>query len=362
MKHSRLAIRSQVPLHDYTTLELGGPAAHFLEAPQESQIHAALAWARERELPLTPIGGGSNIVVSDQGVPGLVLRVATRGIRREPAAGGEIWHIAAGENWDQVVAAAVAADLAGIECLSGIPGNCGAAPIQNIGAYGQEIAETLVEVQALEVATGKARSLRPGDLDLAYRNSRLKREANQWIVTGVTLLLQRGAPPALRYPGLEDAVRSCGPVSIASCREAVLELRRSKSMVQDPADPNRRSAGSFFLNPILPEAEVRALEQAARDQGLLRSNSAIPSFPAQPGCRKIPAAWLIEQSGFPRGLREGGIGLSSCHTLALVHHGGATTQDLLQFAAKIRQGVSDRFGVQLEQEPILLGFAKQSPG
>ena len=356
MNQKPLAIRREVALSEYTTLELGGPARHFFEATEADEIPEALAWAQNRKLPVCPIGGGSNIVVADTGVPGLVLRLATRGLRRQAVPGGEIWDIAAGENWDDVAAASVAAGLAGIECLSGIPGSCGAAPIQNIGAYGQEISEVLLEVAVLEIPTGRAAILAANDLDLSYRHSRLKREAGRWIVTGLKIRLRSNSDPALRYPELEAAVRARGTATLASCRAAVLELRRSKSMVLDPTDPNRRSAGSFFLNPIVSEAEFGALDRKAREKGLPLPDAGIPSFPDPDGRRKIPAAWLIEQSGFPKGLTAGGVGLSSRHTLALVHHGGGRTEELLDLAREIRQGVFRQFGVSLEAEPVLLGF------
>ena len=355
MSRKPLEIRHEVALSEYTTLELGGPARHFFEATEADEIPEALAWARSRQLPVCPIGGGSNIVVADSGVPGLVLRLATRGLRRQAVTGGEIWDIAAGENWEAVAAASVTAGLAGIECLSGIPGSCGAAPIQNIGAYGQEISEVLLEVAVLEISTGRAAILAADDLDLTYRNSRLKREAGRWIVTGMKIRLRSDSGPALRYPELEEAVQARGPVTLASCRAAVLELRRSKSMVLDPTDPNRRSVGSFFLNPIVSEAEFLTLEKNAREKGLSRPDSGIPSFPVPGGGRKIPAAWLIEQSGFPKGLTAGGVGLSSRHTLALVHHGGSRTAELLDLAQKIRRGVFEQFGIPLEAEPVLLG-------
>ncbi|MDG1400063.1 MAG: UDP-N-acetylmuramate dehydrogenase [Candidatus Binatia bacterium] len=351
-----ISVRRGIPLRDCTTLELGGPATYFFEAMRDEEIPAALAWADQNKQRLTTVGGGSNIVVADAGLAGLVLRIGTRGIRREPVADGEVWSIAAGENWDDIVAAAVTAELSGIECLSGIPGRCGAAPLQNIGAYGQEISETLVQVQVIDRTTHHAATLAADELAFAYRDSRLKRESERWIVTGITLHLRSRQAPALRYPGLEQAVRARGPITLASCREAVLELRRSKSMVYDPTDPNHRSAGSFFLNPILPEAQVAALEVDARTQGVLAPTSTIPTFPATPGCRKIPAAWLIEHSGFSRGQTEGRVGLSSRHTLALINHGGSSTDELLAFARTIRDGVENQFGVRLEAEPVMLGF------
>lgn len=356
MKPPLLAVRQQVPLRDCTTLALGGDAAYFFQARRDADIQAALAWATERRLPVTTLGGGSNVVIADAGLPGLVLQVATRGVQRQSVPDGEIWRIAAGENWDDIVAAAVAADLAGIECLSGIPGSCGAAPIQNIGAYGQDVAETLVKVEVIERATGTSHSLPVGELAFAYRNSRLKREPGRWIVTSLSLHLRSNQGPALRYPGLEEAVVTRGPITLASCRAAVLALRRGKSMIHDPADPNHRSAGSFFLNPILPQAQADTVQELAYRKRLLPREARIPSFPAQPGYRKIPAAWLIEQSGFSRGQRHGPVGLSSRHTLALVHHGGGRTEDLIAFAMKIRTGVEDQFGVRLEAEPVMLGF------
>lgn len=349
-------IRAQVHLAPLTTLELGGPAEFFREIESEDSLVASLAWARERGLPITVLGGGSNAVVADRGVAGLVVRVGMRGIERKNTATGERWSIAAGERWDVVVEQSVSAGLSGIECLAGIPGRTGAAPVQNIGAYGQELAETFVSARAIHRETDEAITLSAADCRFGYRTSLLKQEPANWIITRIELELRRDTLPKIRYPELEEAIDARGTPTLASIRDAVLDLRRHKSMVLDPDDENRRTAGSFFLNPIVTGEAADDIEEQARARRLLADSDRMPRFPAAGNRAKIPAAWLIESAGFPKGERRGGIGLSSRHALALVHHGGSTTNELIAFATEIQATVAGLFGVGLTPEPALLGF------
>lgn len=357
---SALQIRADAGLAAATTLELGGEAEYFLDVRDERELAAGLGWARGRDLPLTVLGGGSNVVIADEGLRGLVVRIGLRGIERTPTDGGEIWRVAAGEPWDAVVAAAAAEGLAGIECLSGIPGLAGAAPVQNIGAYGQEVAETLVCTHVLDRRSGDTHRLAREECGFGYRTSRFKQEPGRWIVTGIELELRSGPPEPPRYAELERALSSDPGQrpTAASVRETVLALRRRKSMVLETGDENRRSAGSFFLNPVLPAEEVSEIERRARAAGVLPAEEELPRFAAAQEHFKVPAAWLIEHAGFARGDRSGAIGISSRHALALVHHGGGTTGELLAYAARIRQAVANRFGVHLVPEPVLLGFAE----
>ena len=352
-----LCIQNSVSLKECTSFELGGEARYFAEIYEEKALEDAILWADENEQQLTILGGGSNVLIADEGLEGLVCRISSLGMQKKSMPFGQRWTIAAGESWDRVVAASVEANLAGIECLSGIPGSCGAAPIQNIGAYGQEIAEALHSVRVFDRQTRSFQNLHSAALDFGYRNSRLKKEPNRWIVMAIDLDLRADGPVTLRYPDLEKYIRTLGPPSLQNCRAAVLALRQQKSMILDPADENRRSAGSFFLNPILTKDQVETLTASLRANGLLPAAETLPSFPTPDGQLKVPAAWLIETSGFHRGQRSGQVGLSSQHTLALVHHGGGTSQEMVAFARSIQQKVRQKFGVSLEAEPVLLGFS-----
>jgi UDP-N-acetylmuramate dehydrogenase len=357
----------EVPLARYTTLGLGGPARRFAEAASEADLVAHVRSADERDEPLLVLGGGSNLVVADEGFPGTVVRVATRGVRGEPDGAGAVrLTVAAGQDWDTVVTQAVGDGLAGLECLSGIPGLAGATPIQNVGAYGQDVAETLVAVRAYDRARRQVAELSHADCGFGYRTSAFKRSARaqavtgRFVVLGVTFRLQRSALSApVRYPELARAlgVAEGDRAPLADVRAAVLALRRGKGMVLDAADPDTRSAGSFFTNPVLDEARFADLERAAA--GLCGPGTRIPRFPAGPGQVKVPAAWLIEHAGFAKGYsREpGGPGarISAKHTLALVNPGGATTADLLALAREVADGVRKAFGVDLAAEPVLVG-------
>ena len=352
-----LLLREQEPLAQHTTLGLGGPARYFHECTTEAELREALTWARERRLRVQIMGGGSNLVVADAGFPGLVLKLAIGGIAlRETTQGVELT-AAAGVEWDALVRQVVERGWTGIECLSGIPGTVGATPIQNVGAYGQEIAETLVSVRCLERA-GLTEVVFPRDqCEFAYRSSRFKsRDHDHYIVLDITLRLYRDRLPQLRYAELAQAVRHHGELerlapadAVSVVRNTVLELRRRKSMVLDPTDPNGRSVGSFFMNPVL---SADAFERLVHRWGAEGEGDGIPTFPAD-GRVKVPAAWLIEHAGFGRGYRRGGVGISTRHALALVNHGG-TTAELLALAEAIERAVYERFGVRLEREPVVV--------
>lgn len=301
------------------------------------------------------LGGGSNLVVADAGFDGAVLRMATRGVSVERIGDRVRLVVAAGEPWDDLVARCVADGLAGIECLSGIPGLAGAAPIQNVGAYGQELAETVASVSAYHRDAQAVVELRPADCRFAYRSSVFKRSA-RYVVLSVTLELRRStAGGPVRYAELA-AKLDVGPDErppLSELREAVLALRRGKGMVVDPGDPDSVSAGSFFMNPILAAEEFAALERRTRER--LGDHIHPPAWPETDGRVKTSAAWLIEQSGFRRGYGEGRVGISRKHTLALVNRGGATTAELLSLARELRDGVQTTFEITLEPEPTLVG-------
>jgi UDP-N-acetylmuramate dehydrogenase len=347
-----------VRLADYTTVRLGGPARSFVRAGTEEDLIGAVRAADAAGEPALILGGGSNLVVADEGFDGTVIQVATRGVNRggEP----EMVTVAAGEDWDALVARAVAEGLAGIECLSGIPGLVGATPIQNVGAYGQEVSQTITQLRAYDRTRREILLIPNEQCRFGYRTSLFREDAaRRFVILSVTFRLAAQCVSApVRYPELAAALKVAvgDRVPSAEARSAVLELRRSKGMVIDPADPDTRSVGSFFVNPVLDGAAMAAVETAARAQ--CGEGTRVPRFDAGDGLVKVPAAWLIERAGFGRGYSLGdGARISSKHTLALVNSGSATTAGLMALARDIRDGVRDTFGVSLVPEPVLVGVA-----
>jgi UDP-N-acetylmuramate dehydrogenase len=334
-----------VELAELTTLRLGGPASRLVEAGTEEEVVAAVRDANPP--PVLVLAGGSNVVVADEGVPGTVVRIATRGVERE----GERVTVAAGESWDELVERCVGDGLHGFECLSGIPGSVGATPIQNVGAYGQEVAETIESVRVYDREADRTYEMPAADCGFGYRTS-IFRYHDRHVVLAVTYRLReddRSGP--LRYAELARTldVPVGGTAPLTAVRDAVLGLRRRKGMVIDPADPDSVSAGSFFTNPILDHAGFEALASRAGPQ------LTPPAWPEPDGRVKTSAAWLIEHAGFHRGQGNGRVGISTKHTLALVNRGGATTAELMSLAREIAAGVHDRFGVALHPEPVLVG-------
>jgi len=342
-------LREQVSLASLTTFEVGGPARWFCEAETEEEVADALAFAKERGAPVLVLGGGSNLLVADRGFDGLALGLGLRGIA---TLGEGRLRVGAGEDLDGLVEHAVVAGLQGLECLSGIPGSVGATPIQNVGAYGQEVAETIAEVRVLDRATLTTRTLSPSECGFGYRTSVFKREAkDRFVVLSVDFALRPSGTPSIRYEELRRhlASRELGEPSLLQVRDAVLALRRSKSMVIDAEDPNRRSAGSFFVNPVVAKEQADAIEASV--------GAPMPRYPA--GERvKLSAAWLIEKAGFVRGSGEGKVGLSTRHALALVNRGGASASELVAFARRVQDAVRERFDVRLTAEPQLVGFER----
>lgn len=331
---------------------MGGSAEHFVRVEHETELAEALAWAKQRALEVHVLGGGSNLVVADSGVPGLVIDMALRGVRIH-SHGAEIEiRAAAGEPWDEFVAAMVSRGYQGLECLSGIPGRVGATPIQNVGAYGQDVAECITQVVALDTIKSAPCTFSAVECQFAYRDSWFKsREPGRYIVTEVTFRLCLGRAPSLRYAELERHFQRAGneTPSLSELRQAVLQLRREKSMLLEASDPNSRSCGSFFVNPVLNAQQFSLFLQRAAGLGTL------PQYPQADGRVKLSAGWLIEQAGFPRGTRDGAVGLSTKHALALVAHSGARAADVKRLAARVQLGVLERFGVQLEPEPVFWG-------
>jgi UDP-N-acetylmuramate dehydrogenase len=348
-----LVPQEYVSLAPHCTLGVGGPARFFVEARSEDAVLEALEWSRERELAFRVLGGGSNVVVGDAGVGGLVVKMGLRGLAVEESAGSVELTAAAGEPWDDMVGLAVERGWAGIECLSGIPGLVGATPIQNVGAYGQEVSETVSGVRALDRQGGQVVELGPEACAFGYRDSAFKtREPERWVILAVRYRLKRGGAPRLRYAELGQHLEARGvrSPSLAQVRQAVLEVRRSKSMVLDPADPNRRSCGSFFLNPLVTG------EEAARVEARAGAGASMPRWVERDGRLKLSAAWLIERAGLRRGETDGPVGLSTRHALAIVCHEGARAGQVIAFARRVRDRVEERFGIRLVPEPVFWGI------
>jgi len=335
-----------VLLSELTTLHLGGPAGAVVDAVTEAGLVDAVRALDAAGEPSLVLAGGSNVVVADAGFGGTVVRAATRGVARD----GARIDVAAGESWDALVARCVADGLAGIECLSGIPGSVGATPIQNVGAYGQEVAETVTGVRALDRHSGEIVSLTPGDCAFAYRSSAFKRDPGRWLVLAVEFALAPGGASArVRYAELARTlgVELGDRAPVGAVREAVLSLRRGKGMVIDPGDPDTVSAGSFFTNPVLEPDAFAAFEA--------RAGEPPPRWPEE-GRVKTSAAWLLERAGFTKGYGDpDGIAISSKHTLALTNRGAGTTAELVALAREIAGRVHDRFGVALAPEPVFVG-------
>jgi UDP-N-acetylmuramate dehydrogenase len=351
-------IRENENLAPLTTLRLGGPARFLAEVRSSQELLAGIRWAEGRSIPVFVLGGGSNIVISDRGFAGLVLRNAISGIEIEPESGSSTLVTAGGgDQWDDVVNLAVASDLAGIECLSGIPGSVGATPIQNVGAYGQEISETMERLAALDIQAGAMVTIDPSECGFSYRTSRFKTaDSGRFVITSVTYRLQSGGEPRVKYAELRHFldVRGIERPALAEVREAVLAIRRSKSMVIDHADPDSRSVGSFFVNPVVTPDTLGEIEH--RLSGDAAGRARMPSFAAPGGMVKLSAAWLIEQSGFAKGYKHGSVGISSRHSLAIVAHEGGTAREVMELADKIQNGVAKKFGIWLVPEPTWVGF------
>jgi len=345
------------PLALFTTFGIGGPARWFAEAASEAQIAEAATWAGERGVPLFVLGGGSNLLVSDAGFDGLVLRVMLRGILAMDApdqSNQRIYQVAAGEDWDRFVQRTVEDNCAGLECLAGIPGTVGGTPVQNVGAYGQEVASVIAQVRAYDLQKHEFVEFVAAECGFAYRRSRFNSaDRGRYIVTRVDYRLMTGGAPTLRYAELQRAFPEGVQPSLAEVATQVRLIRQSKGMLIVEGDPDCRSAGSFFKNPVVTDEQFLQIAAAVE--------IAPPRFPAGPeaenqGQVKIPAAWLIEQAGFAKGYALGAAAISSRHTLALVNRGGASAAEILALAGQITTAVEKRFGVRLEMEPVTIGF------
>ena len=370
-------LQKNISLAPLTTLKIGGPARFFVRAETEQQVIDAFNFARENQLELFILGGGSNILVSDTGFDGLVVQIALKGILSEPPAiaggltlPGEMpiarnnHHaiaggsdplqtaritVSAGEDWDEFVEYCVEKDLAGIECMSGIPGFVGGTPVQNVGAYGQEVSETIVAVRCLDRTSGEILQLMNADCGFGYRTSIFNTSMrDRFIVLSVTYALTQGGEPKIVYKDLKNVFDYRTP-SMAETREAVLRIRRAKSMVIDANDPNSQSAGSFFKNPIVKKEKIAEIKAKMKIEN-------VPHFTIDENLVKIPAAWLIEGAGFRKGYAKGNVGLSTKHTLAIVNRGTASAQEIVNFMNEVQLKVENDFGIELKPEPVFIGF------
>jgi UDP-N-acetylmuramate dehydrogenase len=360
-----MTIQENVPLAPLTTLQVGGAARYFAELRREDDVREAAQFAKTRDLPLFVLGGGSNLVVADSGWPGLVLRIAIGGITtpstNDATGNAVLFSVGAGVNWDDFVAQAVVQNCVGVECLSGIPGSVGGTPVQNVGAYGQEVADAIESVRALDLKQDRIVVLPRPACGFRYRSSLFNStERGRYIILRVNYRLKRGGAPSLKYADLKkhfaerfaghSAERKTQP-SLAETREAVREIRRSKGMLIVPGDDDCRSAGSFFKNPVLNEAQCKDLAERALAKGL-----EIPSYPALDAQRKVSAAWLVEHSGFSKGYAVGAAGISHKHALALINRGDAKASDIVGLKNEIQHGVREAWGILLEPEPVFVGF------
>ena len=335
-------MQRNVALGPLTTLGIGGPAKFFQKAHSVDEVREAIDWAKSNDEQLLILGGGSNVLIADEGFDGLVLHLELRGI----SAGDDgILQASSSEPWDELVAMAVSRDWAGVECLSGIPGSTGATPIQNVGAYGQDVSETITKVEVFDRSNGRLTTLSNADCQFEYRNSIFKKSAkDRYVVLSVSFQLRPGGAPSIRYPELQKAIAEGS--SLQEARDAVIAIRRRKGMVIDPADPDTCSDGSFFMNPIVSKEKLASLGE-------------LPHFPAGENI-KLSAAWLIEHAGFEKGFVHGNVGISSKHTLAIINRGGGTAREVVELVRMIQDGVREKFGVELQPEPNFIGFDRQA--
>lgn len=348
-----MQILQDVPLAPLTTLQVGGPARYFCKATSVGEVDEAVRFSKARSIPLFVLGGGSNLVVADAGWPGLVVHIGITGIDERSGDGAAIFEVGAGEDWDSFVAHAVTRNCAGIECLSGIPGSVGGTPVQNVGAYGQEVSETIESVQALDLRDGQVRELCNEACGFEYRTSIFNTtERGRFIILRVTYRLIRGGEPRIAYADLKkEFAKPTSMPTLVELREAVRRIRLSKAMLIVPGDEDCRSAGSFFKNPMVSREQFTDLEKRAATHNLK-----VPAYPAPGAQKKISAAWLVEHSGFAKGYGDGPAGISRKHSLALVNRGHATSADIVALKNEIQRAVEEIWAIKLKPEPVFVGL------
>ncbi len=351
-----MLLQENISLAPLSTLRIGGPARFFVEAQSIADVQQAIAFSQSRDLPLFILGGGSNLVVADRGWAGLVLKVAIPGIEQRSGndeEGRVLFDVGAGESWDRFVSQAVMARCAGVECMSGIPGSVGGTPVQNVGAYGQEVSETIESVQVFDLKDAQVRELCSEACGFTYRSSIFNTtERGRFVILNVAYALTPGGEPHLEYADLKRHFegRESRP-NLAETREAVRHIRARKGMLIVAGDPDCESAGSFFKNPVVSESQHEDMQKRATAKRLT-----LPTYPALEKNRKVSAAWLVEKSGFARGYGFGRVGISSKHALAIVNRGGATAAEVLALKDQIQQRVEEIWGVKLQPEPVMVGF------
>ncbi len=342
-----VTVLEKVPLAEFTTFGIGGPARYFVEAKSEADVAEAVGWAAQRGVRLYPLGGGSNLLILDEGFDGLILKVGILGVKQD----GEAFDVGAGEDWDAFVERTVDNEFAGMECLAGIPGSVGGTPVQNVGAYGQEVAQTIASLRAFDTRAGEMVELHRWDCGFRYRESIFNTtERGRYIVTGVRFELAKHGAPTLSYADLQKRFVGQSTPSLKEVADAVRDIRRVKGMVIEQGNPDTRSAGSFFKNPVVDVGLLPSIAGAA-----CVAVDAVPQWDAGFGKTKLAAAWLLERAGFVKGYGSGPVRISSRHTLALTNRGGATFADVLGMQDEIVTGVERKFGVRLEREPVVLG-------
>jgi UDP-N-acetylmuramate dehydrogenase len=355
---AKILIEEHVPLAPLTTMGIGGIARFLARAKTEEQIIDGLEFAEKHGCRVFILGGGSNLVVSDSGFPGLVLKIELSGIQGlEERTGGKV-SAAAGEKWDLLVQRCVERNLAGIECLSGIPGTVGATPVQNVGAYGQEMAEVISGIRVLDRGARSIGYLSNSECRFAYRTSTFNlADRDRYVILNVDLILRPNGEPRILYPDLQRFFsKSTHIPSILEVREAVLQIRAAKGMVLQEHDPESRTAGSFFKNPILTPGQAAGVEEKGRSSGVLAASERIPRFSISTGDEKLPAAWLVERAGFNKGFTLGHAGISSKHSLALINRGGASAEEIVNLMHLIQDRIRILFGIDLRPEPVFVGF------
>jgi UDP-N-acetylmuramate dehydrogenase len=350
MEMPRMEVKENMPLAPLTTLGVGGNARFFATAKSIHDVEAAVAFSREGGLALFVLGGGSNVVISDRGWNGLVLQIGIPGIE-EYAIGH--FNVGAGVDWDAFVAHAVSLNYSDIECLSGIPGSVGGTPVQNVGAYGQEVSQTITSLLAFDLAENRMRELSAAECGFSYRTSIFNTsQRGRYIILRVSYGLEPEGKPRLKYADLQKYFAGHDTLpSLADTRTAVLQIRASKGMLITPGDPDSRSAGSFFKNPVLTAAEYAHLGQRAAERNLQ-----VPNYPALAQQHKVSAAWLVENSGFSKGYERAAAGISSKHALAIVNRNGATAAEIIALEKEIQARVEQVWGIHLEPEPVFVGF------
>ncbi len=350
-----MLLEENKPLAPFTTLGVGGPARWFAAVYSEDDIAEAVQWAQQGDIPVFALGGGSNLVISDAGFDGLVLHICLQGSSTTTNAGSTLYQVAAGENWDRFVQQTVEANCAGLECLAGIPGTVGGTPVQNVGAYGQDVSTAIAGVRVFDLAEQGFTEMEASECDFAYRQSRFNStDKGRYIVTRVDYRLAPNGPPTLHYADLQRALPDGDRTSLVEVAKTVRQIRQSKGMLLVDNDPDCRSVGSFFKNPVVDAERVRMVKGVA---GKEPPQFSAGNEPDKIGKIKLPAAWLIEQAGYSRGFVRGRTGLSSRHTLAIINRQGASATEILAFAQEIVAAVRVRFGIELQMEPERLGFA-----